>query len=199
MRVATMFPLRSACLPNEVERRRFPRRSKNLLLRGKSLWNFSSRPTAGMRIVPARTLASYFQSDSAQVLAEAGLCLLWVRSGHRSTSAQCPLYPRKRTFAHSWRQTRWSPDRPRPPEHRRADNQRAHNESATVSLSHGRAGVTKSISSIYADYGTQWQEVAIPPQHGRIKAGRATAVQKQSVLASKLISEKTREFAKRNF
>jgi hypothetical protein len=26
---------------------------------------------------------------------------------------------------------------------------------------------TKSIRSIYADYGTQRQEVAIPPQHGR--------------------------------
>jgi hypothetical protein len=62
-----------------------------------------------------------------------------------------------------------------------------------------RAGVTKSIRPIYADYGTQWQEVAVPPQHGRIKAGRATAVQKQSVLASKLIPEKTRELAKRNF
>jgi hypothetical protein len=37
-------------------------------------------------------------------------------------------------------------------------------------------GVAKSIRSIYADYGTQWQEVAIPPQHGRIKAGRAAAV-----------------------
>jgi hypothetical protein len=57
----------------------------------------------------------------------------------------------------------------------------------------------KSIRSIYADYGTQWQEVAIPPQHGRIKASRATTVQKQSVLALKLISEKTRELAKRNF
>jgi hypothetical protein len=36
-----------------------------------------------------------------------------------------------------------------------ADNQRARNESAIVSLSQGRAGVTKSIRSIYADYGTQ--------------------------------------------
>src|SRR5580704_10135899 len=68
------------------------------------------------------------------------------------------------------------PDIRTPPEHRRADNQRTRNESAIVSLSHGPAGVTKSIRSIYADYGTQWQEVAIPPQHGRIKAGRATAV-----------------------
>src|SRR5215469_9908953 len=25
------------------------------------------------------------------------LCPLWVKSGHRSTSAQCPLYPQKRT------------------------------------------------------------------------------------------------------
>ena len=58
---------------------------------------------------------------------------------------------------------------------------------------------THSIRSIYADYGTQWQEVAIPPQHRRIKAGRATAVQKQSILASKLVPEKTRELAKRNF
>ena len=55
-----------------------------------------------------------------------------------------------------------------------------------------------SIRSVYADYGTQWQEVAIPPKHGRIKAGRATAIQKQSVLASKLIPEETRELAKRN-
>src|SRR6516164_623622 len=35
-----------------------------------------------------------------------------------------------------------------------------------------------SIRSIYGDHGTQWQEAAIPPQHGRIKTGRATAVQK---------------------
>ena len=56
-----------------------------------------------------------------------------------------------------------------------------------------------SIWSIYANYGTQRQQVAIPPQHGRIKAGRATAVQKQSVLALKLIPEETRELAKRNF
>lgn len=55
-----------------------------------------------------------------------------------------------------------------------------------------------SIRSVYADYRTQRQEVAIPPQHGRIKAGRATAVQKQSVLASKLIPEETRELAKRD-
>ena len=73
------------------------------------------------------------------------------------------------------------------------------NEFALLGVSQGRAGVTKSIRSIYADYGTQGQEVAIPPQHGRIKAGRATAVQKQSVLASELIPEETREFAKRNF
>jgi len=26
------------------------------------------------------------------------LCLLWVKSRHRGTSSQCPLYPRKRTF-----------------------------------------------------------------------------------------------------
>jgi opacity protein-like surface antigen len=107
------------------------------------------------------------------------------------------LDPQKRTFAHSWK--RWWPDRPTPRQHRRADNQRLAMKSATVSPSHGRAGVTKSIRSIYTDYGTQWQEVAIPPQHGRIKAGRATAVQKQSVLASKLIPEKTRELVKRNF
>ena len=25
-------------------------------------------------------------------------CLLWVKSGHRSTSIQCPLYPQKQTF-----------------------------------------------------------------------------------------------------
>src|SRR5262249_40424735 len=56
-----------------------------------------------------------------------------------------------------------------------------------------------SIRSVYADYGTQRQEIAIPPQHGRIKAGRAPAVQKQSVLAPKLIPEETRELAKRNF
>jgi hypothetical protein len=62
-----------------------------------------------------------------------------------------------------------------------------------------RADVTKSIRSIYADHRADWQEVAIPPQDGRIKAGRATTVQKQSVLASKLISEKTRELTKRNF
>jgi hypothetical protein len=49
------------------------------------------------------------------------------------------------------------------------------------------------ITSIYADYGSQWQEVVIAPQHGRIKAGRATAVQKQSVVASKLIPEETRK------
>src|SRR5262249_62149172 len=73
------------------------------------------------------------------------------------------------------------------------------NGSAIVSVSRGRAGVTKSIRPIYADYGTQWQEVAIPPQHGRIKAGGAATVQKQSVLASKLIPEKARELAKRNF
>ena len=35
-----------------------------------------------------------------------------------------------------------------------------------------------SIWSVYADYGTQWQEVAIPSQHWRIKTGRATTVQK---------------------
>jgi hypothetical protein len=27
-----------------------------------------------------------------------GRCPLWVTSGHRVTSALCPLYPRKRTF-----------------------------------------------------------------------------------------------------
>jgi hypothetical protein len=58
--------------------------------------------------------------------------------------------------------------------------------------------LTTSIRSVYADYGTQWQEVAISPQHRRIKAGRATAVQKQSVLASKLIPEEMRELPKRN-
>jgi hypothetical protein len=57
----------------------------------------------------------------------------------------------------------------------------------------------KSIRSIYANHGTQWQEVAIPPQHGRIKASRATSVQKQSVFASKLIPEETRELTERNF
>jgi hypothetical protein len=30
-------------------------------------------------------------------------------------------------------------------------------------------GVAKSIRSIYADYGTQWQEVAIPPQRSRYR------------------------------
>jgi len=40
----------------------------------------------------------------------------------------------------------------------------------------GRAGVTKSIRSIYADYGTQRQQVAIPSHQRRIKAGRATAI-----------------------
>src|ERR1051325_2790112 len=58
---------------------------------------------------------------------------------------------------------------------------------------------SKSIRSIYSDHGTQWQEVAIPAQHGRIKAGRATTVQKQGVLASKLIPEETRELTERNF
>ena len=85
-------------------------------------------------------------------------------------------------------------DRPRPPEHRQPIISGLRNE-----FSHGRAGVTESIRSIYADDGTQWQEIATPPQHGRIKAGGATTVQKQSVLASKLIPEKTRELAKRNF
>src|SRR5215469_8740856 len=28
-----------------------------------------------------------------------GKCPLWVKSGHRSRSASCPLYPRKRTLA----------------------------------------------------------------------------------------------------
>ncbi|MGB9410648.1 MAG: hypothetical protein WCB26_05445, partial [Pseudolabrys sp.] len=56
-----------------------------------------------------------------------------------------------------------------------------------------------SIWSIYANYGTQRQQVAIPPQHGRIKAGRAAAIQKQSVLALKLIAEELRELVKRNF
>src|SRR6516165_8831673 len=81
-------------------------------------------------------------------------------------------------------------DRPRPPEHRQPIISGLRNE-----FSHGRAGVTESIRSIYADDGTQWQEIATPPQHGRIKAGGATTVQKQSVLASKLIPEKTRELA----
>jgi len=40
------------------------------------------------------------------------------------------------------------------------------------------SSLIRSIWSVYADYGTQWQEVAIPSQHGRIEAGRATAVQK---------------------
>jgi hypothetical protein len=70
---------------------------------------------------------------------------------------------------------------------------------APGAISRGRAGVAKSIRSVYADYGTQRQEIAIPPQYGRIKAGRATTVQKQSVVASKLIPEKTRKLAKRNF
>ena len=52
---------------------------------------------------------------------------------------------------------------------------------------------------LYADYGTQRQEVAIPRQHGRIEAGRAAAVQKQGVLTPKHILEETRELAKRNF
>jgi hypothetical protein len=56
-----------------------------------------------------------------------------------------------------------------------------------------------SIRSVYADYGTQRQEVAIPRQHGRIEAGRAAAVQKQGVLTPKHILEETRELAKRNF
>src|SRR6516164_6487332 len=112
-------------------------------------------------------------------------CLLCAKSRHHSP---------KRDIRTLSKQTRWSPDRPRPPEQRRADNQWVRNE-----FSHGRAGVTESIRSIYADDGTQWQEIATPPQHGRIKAGRATTVQKQSVLASKLIPEKTRELAKRNF
>ena len=59
--------------------------------------------------------------------------------------------------------------------------------------------VAESIRSIYADYRTEWQEVAIAPQHGRIKAGRATAVQKQGVLATKLIPEKARELTERDF
>jgi hypothetical protein len=33
----------SPCLPNEVERRKFPRGLKNVPLRGETLWNFSSR------------------------------------------------------------------------------------------------------------------------------------------------------------
>ena len=62
-----------------------------------------------------------------------------------------------------------------------------------------RAEAAVSIRSVYTYYGTHRQEVTIPPQHGRIKAGRATAVQKQSVLALKLFPEELRELAKRNF
>src|SRR4029077_16893811 len=77
---------------------------------------------------------------------------VWVKSGHRSASAQCALYPQKRTFERSRKQTLGPPDKPRPPEQRRI-----------VSLSHGRAGVTKSIGSIYADYGARGRGVPIPP------------------------------------
>jgi hypothetical protein len=56
-----------------------------------------------------------------------------------------------------------------------------------------------SIRPVYADYGPQRQEVAIPSHRGRIKTGRATAVQKQSVLAPKLIAEESRKLAERNF
>ena len=52
-----------------------------------------------------------------------------------------------------------------------------------------------SIRPVYADYGPQRQEVAIPSHSRRIKTGRATAVQKQSVLAPKLIAEETRKLA----
>src|SRR6266576_4996395 len=31
------------------------------------------------------------------------VCPLWVKSGHRGSNLQCPLYPRKRTFAHAIR------------------------------------------------------------------------------------------------
>jgi hypothetical protein len=62
-----------------------------------------------------------------------------------------------------------------------------------------RTPVSWLFLSVYANDGAQRQEVAIPPQRGRIKAGRAAAIQKQSVLALKLIAEETRELAKRNF
>jgi len=35
-----------------------------------------------------------------------------------------------------------------------------------------------SIRPVYADYGPQWQEIAVPSHSRRIKTGRATAVQK---------------------
>jgi hypothetical protein len=57
---------------------RIPRNSRRLM----------SVPKLGMPIVPAQIRTGKRTTK----------CPLWVKSRHRSVSAQCPLYPRKRTF-----------------------------------------------------------------------------------------------------
>ena len=44
-----------------------------------------------------------FRACSARRQSDARRCPLWVRSGHGAIKLRCPLYPRKRTFAHAIR------------------------------------------------------------------------------------------------
>src|SRR6516165_5656945 len=57
------------------------------------LW--SAVPLSSPSLSPRHRSGSSRWSGSGLVT---GQCPLWVKSRHRSTSASCPLYPRKRTF-----------------------------------------------------------------------------------------------------
>ena len=120
-------------------------------------------------------------------------CPLLALSGHAELHCTCPLLGVKRTSACAMQMSAFDPKRTlyRPPLQDWPVDFRGTPACALWPA--------VSIRSVYTYYGTHRQEVAIPPQHGRIKAGRATAVQKQSVLALKLIPEELRELAKRNF
>jgi hypothetical protein len=59
---------------------------------------------------PSDTLAHHRTTTAQRGIAKWLMSALGQNGG---ANLQCPLYLRKRKFAHSWKQTRWSPDRPK--------------------------------------------------------------------------------------